>query len=260
MPAKESPVRLVAGAIYGKSEADIEEMDSRLRLIDEYLEFIDQPEAYDRIGQSSEDFLEATRIVRAAENRQLEPRFIAKLKSVLFYQIESDLMDNWELREIYHALGGDPPRRDRNQSAQIWRRWKNSLVPIRNRGRYARNSSRVIRQSSPRPPPRPARPRPVDPRARNLTLHLPRLPRRREWTAPRPKRLRRCSNVVWRWRENSIPSVSSPTACWPTSRPWRENSKTATRKNLSPNDRAVLLEALDYVFAAIPACKKYLKS
>src|SRR5436190_9449579 len=83
LPAKESPVALVAKAIYGKSEADIEEMNSRLTLIDEYLDFIDQPEAYDRVGRSSEDFLEASRILRAASNHQLDPKFVAKLKAVL---------------------------------------------------------------------------------------------------------------------------------------------------------------------------------
>ncbi len=61
LPATESPVKLVAKAIYGKSEAEIQEMSQRLRLIDEYLEFSDKPEAYDQVGASSEDFLEASR-------------------------------------------------------------------------------------------------------------------------------------------------------------------------------------------------------
>lgn len=36
-------------------------------------------------------------------------------------------------------------------------------------------------------------------------------------------------------------------------------AKPATRKNLSPDDRAVLLETFDYVLKAIPVCKKHLK-
>jgi hypothetical protein len=111
LPAAESPVKLVAKALYGRSEGDVQEMSQRLRLIDEYLEFINEPEAYDQVGASSEDFLEASRIISAAENHQLDPSFIGKLKAVLFYLIHKDKMDNWQLREIYHAMGGDPKKK-----------------------------------------------------------------------------------------------------------------------------------------------------
>jgi hypothetical protein len=123
LPSTESPVKLVAKALYGRSEADVQEMSQRLRLIDEYLEFIKEPEAYDQVGASSEDFLEASRIISAAENYQLDPSFIGKLKAVLFYLIHKNKMDNWQLREIYHALGGDPkkkgPRSKRKNMAAV---------------------------------------------------------------------------------------------------------------------------------------------
>jgi hypothetical protein len=109
------PADLVAKAIYGKSEADILEMQSRLELIDEYLEFIKKPGAYDQIGESSEDFLEARKIITAAENHQKDPKFIARLKATLFYVIHREKMDNYELRAIYDALGGDPRRRGRKK-------------------------------------------------------------------------------------------------------------------------------------------------
>lgn len=111
LPKDVSPVRLVAQAIYGKSDTQIDEMVARLDLIDEYLEFIKRPGAYDEIGPLSERFLEASRSVRAAENKNRSPAFLAKLKSVMFYQIDREEMSNWDLRKIYDALGGDPKRR-----------------------------------------------------------------------------------------------------------------------------------------------------
>jgi hypothetical protein len=113
LPATESPYKLVAKAIYGKSESDIREMMDRLSMIDEYLEAIEQPGAYDRVGQRSEDFLEACKVMTAAENRQLDPQFLAKLKLGLFYLIDQDQMDNWQIRKIYQSLGGDPRKKGR---------------------------------------------------------------------------------------------------------------------------------------------------
>lgn len=117
LPGKR-PVELVANAIYGKSAADVEEMAGRLNLIDEYLQFIGDDGAYDRVGERSEDFLEARRIVTAAENQQRSPLEIARLKFVLFYVIHCDLMDNFQLRNVYVALGGDPKKRGRRYEAR----------------------------------------------------------------------------------------------------------------------------------------------
>ena len=110
-------VQLVAKAIYGKTEAQIREMVRRLDLIDEYLQFIKRPGAYDEIGPISERVLEATRVVQAAENGQRDPTFLAKLKAVLFYLIDKGEMDNWEIRRFYDALGGDPKKRGRKRPA-----------------------------------------------------------------------------------------------------------------------------------------------
>jgi hypothetical protein len=109
------PIQLVAKAIYGKTEAYVREMVRRLDLIDEYLIFTKRPRAYDKVGAArlSEDFVEAARIVQAAENSGQGLAFLAKLKSVLFYLIDREQMNNWQLRKIYQALGGDPKRRGR---------------------------------------------------------------------------------------------------------------------------------------------------
>lgn len=115
------PIQLVSKAIYGRTDTQIREMVSRLDLIDEYLRFTKRREAYDEIGAVSERFLEATRIVQAAENGQRDPAFLAKLKAVLFYVIDRGEMKNWDLRKIYDALGGDPrkrgPKKAANESA-----------------------------------------------------------------------------------------------------------------------------------------------
>jgi len=104
--------KLVARELYGKTEQDIREMTERLALMDEYLEAQKATGEYDRIGDSSEDFLEACKALTAAKNRgDLKPAQFAKLKYVLFYVIQSNLMDNYDIRRIYQALGGDPKRR-----------------------------------------------------------------------------------------------------------------------------------------------------
>src|SRR5207247_404432 len=111
-PRGKSAVELVAQAIYGKTEKEIQELLSRLRLIDDYLAFIEQEGAYHLVGEerTSERFLEANKILAAAENRQLDPSFLAKLKAAVFYLIDQDLMGNYDLRKLCDALGGDPKK------------------------------------------------------------------------------------------------------------------------------------------------------
>lgn len=115
LPGTSSAIHRVASAIYGKADVDIQEMADRLQLIDEYLQFIDEPEAYDKVEGNSEDFLEARRIVTAAENHQIDPAQLIRLKAVLFYLIRNNMMDNYELRGIYRALGGDPKKGGRKE-------------------------------------------------------------------------------------------------------------------------------------------------
>ena len=262
LPAKESPVRLVAGAIYGKTEADIEEMDLRLRLMDEYLEFIGRPEEYDRIGESSEDFKEATRIVRAAENRQLEPKFVAKLKAVLFYQIESNLMNNWELRGIYHALGGDPrkkgPKSRRTNMEALEEFIGNYPDPRQIRDDLkARHSPKLLPAATPpgkAAAGKSARPKPHGPPA-PLATKTPRVDKTKAEAATevfkRRMEMAGKQHSVRKLAERMLADFKTLEA---------ELSKPGSRKNLSPDDRAVLLETFDHVLKAIPTCKKHLKS
>lgn len=112
--------KLVARELYGKTEQDIREMMDRLALIDEYLDAQKAPGEYDRIEASSEDFLEASKAVSAAKNRgDMSPAELAKLKHVLFYLIHYNLMNNYEIRKIYQAQGGDPKKRGKKPQANL---------------------------------------------------------------------------------------------------------------------------------------------
>jgi hypothetical protein len=114
--AGKTPIQLVANSIYGRTEAEIEERAERLKLIDDYLAFIGKKGEYDIVGRTSERFLEGNRIVRAARNQQFDAKKVARLQAVLFYVIHLEKMDNWDLRKIYEAMGGDPKRKGRKPS------------------------------------------------------------------------------------------------------------------------------------------------
>jgi len=253
LPAKESTVRLVARAIYGKSESDVEEMDARLRLIDEYLDFIDQAESYDRIGQSSEDFLEATRIVRAAEHHQLEPRFIAKLKAVLFYQIETELMDNWALREIYHALGGDPRKKgpkSRRANMPALQEFLDTYPEPRQirEDLKAMHAPKTAKHAS-------APTKKHDGAKATPVLPAPKVDRTKAETATEV--FKRRMEVAG--KQHSVRKLADRIlADFRTLE--TELSKAATRKNLSTDDRARLFEALDDIDSSANSCRKALKN
>lgn len=109
-PAK-SPEELVAEAIYGRDEKEITEWLARIDLMDQYLEFLNKKGRYDIIGDRSERFLETVKVVDAAKNQGWSPELMKKLKAWLFHQIQERNIDNWDLREIYKLIGGDPSKR-----------------------------------------------------------------------------------------------------------------------------------------------------
>ena len=108
-PSK-SAEQLVAETLYGVEVNDVDESIQRIKLIDEYLNFIGMPERYDQIGDRAERFKEALKIIRAAKGTWAPDDF-GKLKAFLFHQIQVQNMDNWQLRSIYQAIGGDPKAR-----------------------------------------------------------------------------------------------------------------------------------------------------
>jgi hypothetical protein len=108
---KKTPEELVAETLYGLEPSDVQESIERITLIDQYLAFIGKPERYDLLGDRAERFKEAVKIVRAARNQGWEPDDFAKLKAFLFNQILTENLENWDLRLIYQAIGGDPGTR-----------------------------------------------------------------------------------------------------------------------------------------------------
>lgn len=255
VPAHMSPVKLVAQAIYGKTEADVQEMDSRLRLIDEYLDFIDQSEAYDQIGQVSEDFLEATKIVRAAENHQLDPKFVAKLKAVLFYQIDQEVMDNYDLRIIYHALGGDPKKKG-PKSRRANMPALEVLLNTYPDPRTIREDLKAAHQKS-APPTKKAAVK-ISAPGKPSSKPAPKMP------AVDRSKAEAATEGFKRQMEATGNQHSMRKLAERTRGDFKaldaELQKPATRKSLSPDDRALVLEVLDEVQKAIPACRKHLKA
>lgn len=106
-----SPEKLVAEAIYGRDEKEIQDWLDRINLMDQYLEFINKKGRYDLIGDRSERFLESVKVVEAAKNQGWKPDLMERLKAWLFHQILEREISNWDLREIYKIIGGDPTKR-----------------------------------------------------------------------------------------------------------------------------------------------------
>lgn len=106
-----SPEELVAEAIYGRNEKEIQDWLARIDLMDQYLEFINKKGRYDFIGDRSERFLEAVKVVEAAKNQGWKPDLMTRLKAWIFHQILEREISNWDLREIYKMIGGDPTKR-----------------------------------------------------------------------------------------------------------------------------------------------------
>ncbi len=129
---KRAPEELVAETLYGLELSDVQESIERIDLIDQYLVFINQPLRYDVLGERAERFKEAVKIVRAAKNQGWPPELFAKLKAYLFNQILTGNFENWDLRLIYQAIGGDPKSRGK-KSQPLPRAQKlllDSLLPV----------------------------------------------------------------------------------------------------------------------------------
>lgn len=252
------PIQLVAKAIYGKTETQIKEMVSRLDLIDEYLQFIKRLGAYDEIGRISERFLEATKVVQAAENNSHDPAFMAKLKSALFYVIDREQMDNWELRKIYDALGGDPKKRGPKpkvantgalkeflgqfpepkqiQEALIADRQPVSITKAASRPPPAKGAPATGKRARPAPPPR----APVD---------------KAKLGAATEKFIRtmEAATQAKTPRKIAVGASAEITALHASL------GKKEVREAMTPDDRAAVLEAVESMQPLLAACLKYMK-
>lgn len=109
LPPGTTAEQMIADSLFGVTSDVIEENIERLRLIDQYLNFIKNPGAYHLIGERMERFIEAVNVLRAARKQQRPAEWVNRLRVVLFAHIRDMTMDNWDLRKVLQAMGGKKP-------------------------------------------------------------------------------------------------------------------------------------------------------
>src|SRR6266404_3176720 len=100
----EKPEREIAKTLYGITEKEIKRDIVKVGLIDEYLEFIGRPGAYNDVSGLVERFEEAVDIVERGKDLPVET--FKKVKPTLWAIIRDQAMTNWEMRAIKKSLGG----------------------------------------------------------------------------------------------------------------------------------------------------------
>ena len=99
------PESEIARTLYGVSEDEIKRDITKIKLIDEYLAFIARPQAYNEVSRALERFEEALNAVEAAKKQNWKPDRLQQLKLALWAMIRDETMDNWQMREIWRAMG-----------------------------------------------------------------------------------------------------------------------------------------------------------
>lgn len=102
----EKPEQEIAKNLYGITEKEIRKDILKVGLIDEYLEFIGKPGAYNEVSESRvvERFEEAVDIVERGKSLPREK--YKRIKPTLFALIRDQTMTNYEMRKIGRAMGG----------------------------------------------------------------------------------------------------------------------------------------------------------
>jgi len=118
---KTSPEKEISRVIYGISEEEVKRDVLKIRLINEYLDFIGKTKAYNEVGEQKiiERFEEAIQTLEQAKKRGTSAPEIAKLKLTLFAIIRDKLMTNWEMREIRTAMGKGKTGKGKNEKALV---------------------------------------------------------------------------------------------------------------------------------------------
>jgi hypothetical protein len=99
------PEQAIARTLYGIPEDEIKKDIEKIRLIDAYLEFLKKPKQYQLVSGQIERFEEALNSVESAKKAKWPPEKVAALKMNLFGVIRFDAMTNWEMRDIWRAMG-----------------------------------------------------------------------------------------------------------------------------------------------------------
>lgn len=100
-----NPEREIAKVLYGVPEKDIKKDIIKIRLIDEYLTFIRKPKAYNEVSGLIERFEEVMNALESAKKLNWSPDKIQKLKLTLWAVLRDGIMTNWEMRDIWRAMG-----------------------------------------------------------------------------------------------------------------------------------------------------------
>lgn len=100
-----APEKEIAKTLYGISEDEIKRDIAKIRLIDEYLNFINRPQAYNEVARLIERFEEAVNAVEAAKKASWSPQRFQQLKMAIWASIRDGTMDNWEMRDVWRAMG-----------------------------------------------------------------------------------------------------------------------------------------------------------
>jgi hypothetical protein len=99
------PAAEIAKTLIGIAEADIEQDIRKISLIDEYLDFLSYPLEYNRVSRLVERFEEAVNILESAKKADYNPHQVSDLKKRVFGIIRTEAMTNWEMRNIWRAIG-----------------------------------------------------------------------------------------------------------------------------------------------------------
>ena len=139
------PAKEIANTLMGIKKDEVEWDIKKIDLIDEYLDFIKKPLAYNLVSDKMERFEEALSILESARKVKMSPDIVAILRLKLFTVITFGLMTNWDMRDIRVALGA-PGRgqqvRNKNERAL------NDLLKVKDKNKL-RESIVVYDESSP---------------------------------------------------------------------------------------------------------------
>ncbi len=115
---KKDPIEEIANTLVGVTKPEVEQDLAKIRLVDEYLEFIRKPRAYSGVARVLERFEEILKVLEAARKTRLEPAQMVALKTKLWTTVKFETLDNWEIRDIRLALiGRGKGRRFKNDKA-----------------------------------------------------------------------------------------------------------------------------------------------
>lgn len=114
---KANPEKEISKVLYGISEDEIKRDAHKIRLIDEYLSFIERPQAYNEVGDVIERFEEAVKTLDQARKLGWTPPDVLRVKLTHFAIIRDKLMDNWQLRLIRTAMGVGRSAKGKNERA-----------------------------------------------------------------------------------------------------------------------------------------------